>query len=56
VKIALILVAVLLGGWAVAQERSSEKKKADKKAQKTHKQATPEQIRKFNDLEKKQQK
>ena len=53
---ATALVACLVTGTANAQEKRSEKKKADKKAQVTHKKPTAEQIRRFNDLEKKQQK
>jgi len=57
VRWVLILVAALVGGWAMAQDKPAEKKKIDrKKAPVAHKKATPEQIRKFNDLEKKQQK
>ena len=55
----LVLVAALFGGWAIAQDKAPEKKKTEKmqkkKAPVAHKKATPEQIRKFNDLEKKQQ-
>lgn len=54
----LILVAALLAGWAYAQDKPADaKKKMDKKKTPVaHKKATPEQIRRFNDLEKKQQK
>ena len=54
---ALFCVA-LLASPATAQDKAPERKKAEKKAEKkvqvTHKKPTPEQIRKFNDLEKKQ--
>jgi hypothetical protein len=59
-KIALFLAAMLFGASALAQDKAPERKKAQKKAEKkvqaTHRKPTPEQIRKFNDLEKKQQK
>ena len=60
-RVALIVVAALLGGWALAQDKPAPEKKKTakmdkKKAPVAHKKATPEQIRKFNELEKKQQK
>ena len=57
-RAALILLAAFLGASALAQDRpAAEKKKMDKKkAQVTHKKPTAEQIRRFNELEKKQKK
>jgi hypothetical protein len=56
VKLLPILLAFTVG-TAWAQDQGAEKKKSDKKkAAVAHKKATPEQIRRFNDLEKKQQK
>jgi hypothetical protein len=55
-KIFTLFVAAMLTNAAIAQdkaEKKAEKKKVEKKVQKTHKKATPEQIRKFNELEKK---
>jgi hypothetical protein len=53
---ATVLIAMVFGAAALAQDKAPEKKKTEKKAQKAHKKATPEQIRRFNELEKKQQK
>ena len=50
-----LLLAVLLAFHAAAQE-SPKKKPAAKKQQTAHAKATPEQIRKFNQLEKQQKK
>ena len=47
----LVLALVLLAGSAVAQDKAPPKKKQQPVA---HKKATPEQIRKFNELQKKQ--
>jgi hypothetical protein len=59
VRLLPILLAFAVG-TAWAQDKAPEKKKAQKmekkKAVVAHKKATPEQIRRFNDLEKKQQK
>ena len=57
----LLSILLALGaGTAWAQDKAPERKKLEKKAEKkmqlTHKKPTPEQIRRFNDLEKKQRK
>jgi hypothetical protein len=49
-----LLLALLIAFGAPAQAQETKKKPAVK--QKAHSKATPEQIRKFNQLEKKQQK
>jgi hypothetical protein len=54
VRLALFILALLFGACAAAQEQPVRKKKAPaKKQQVTHKKPTPEQIRKFNELQKK---
>ena len=50
-----LLLAMLVAFHVSAQE-APRKKAAAKKPQSAHTKATPEQIRKFNQLEKKQQK
>jgi len=50
-----LLLAVLVASHVAAQE-APKKRPAAKKQQAAHTKATPEQIRKFNQLEKKQQK
>ena len=55
-RAAWLLLAVLIGTSAVAQEKKKPAaKKPPAKVQAAHKKATPEQVRKFNELEKKQQ-
>jgi hypothetical protein len=49
-----LVLAVLLA-FGVAAQEAPKKKPAAKKTQTAHSKATPEQIRKFNQLEKKQQ-
>jgi hypothetical protein len=49
-----VLLAVLLVAPAIAQERPAKKKTAAAK-KKSHQKPTPEQIRRFNELEKKRQ-
>jgi hypothetical protein len=53
----LLATLVLASSGAVAQEKKKApaKKAAVPKTHAAHSRATPEQIRKFNDLEKKQQ-
>ena len=48
-----LLVAGMVGA-AGAQEAPKKKKPEAKKVQQAHKKPTPEQVRKFNELEKKQ--
>jgi len=58
VRLAWLLVAILLGACPVAAEekkKPSARKAPPAKVPVAHKKATPEQIRKFNELEKKQQ-
>ena len=51
---ALALAACLLPAWAQAPPAQKQAKKpVPVKAQKTHRKATPEQIRKFNQLQRK---
>ena len=49
-----LLLALVLGTPALAQDKPAPKKKPAPKAV-AHKKATPEQIRKFNELQKKRQ-
>ena len=51
----LCLIALLVGVQAMAEEPAAKKKKKApaKKEQLTHKKPTPEQIRRFNELQKK---
>ncbi len=51
-RAAWLLLAILLGSSPVAAQE--KKKKATPKTQAAHTKATPEQIRRFNELEKKQ--
>ena len=48
-----VLVALGVGGVS-AQEAPRKKKPEAKKVQQAHKKPTPEQVRKFNELEKQQ--
>ena len=48
-----LLLVLAMAPAAGAQDKKSERK-VEKKAQAAHKKATPEQIRKFNELQKKQ--
>ena len=52
-----LLLAILLGSCVVAaqEKKKPAAKKPVAKARAAHSKATPEQIRKFNELEKKQQ-
>ena len=50
-----LLLAALVA-FGVSAQQAPKKKPAAKKPQTAHTKATPEQIRKFNQLEKKQQK
>lgn len=52
-RIVLLALALTVGLSAHAQDKAAKKKPAKQAA---HKKASPEQIRKFNELEKKQQK
>jgi hypothetical protein len=54
VRLGLLLLGLLIFGFAAAQE--PKKKPTAKKPQTAHKKATPDQIRKFNQLEKQQKK
>jgi hypothetical protein len=55
VRLAVLVLALLVGASVAAQENPVKKKKAPaKKAQAAHKKPTAEQIRKFNELQKKQ--
>ena len=49
-RLGILLLGLLVFGYSGAQEA---KKKAPMKKQAAHSKATPEQIRKFNELEKK---
>ena len=49
-----LLVAGMVGAAGAQDEAPKKKKPQAKKAQQAHKKPTPEQIRKFNELEKKQ--
>jgi len=53
VRTVLFALALVLGLSVHAQDKAQKKKPAKQAA---HKKASPEQIRKFNELEKKQQK
>src|SRR5262249_5563254 len=57
VRLAWLIAAALAAGVAGAQEKKkpAAKKSPPAKVPAAHKKATPEQIRKFNELEKKQQ-
>ena len=50
------LLLAFLVAFGVSAQEAAKKKPAMKKKQIAHTKATPEQIRKFNQLEKKQQK
>ena len=50
------LLLALLVAFPVSAQEAPKKKSAAKKPQVAHKKATPEQIRKFNQLEKQQKK
>lgn len=54
--LALVLAALVAPSWAQAPAKKEAKaaKPAPVKAQKSHRKATPEQVRKFNELQKKQ--
>ena len=55
-RIALLALALAVSLPVCAQEKEKKKKAAAKKPAAAHKQASPEQIRKFNEMQKKQQK
>ena len=53
-KALLFVLALALPAWAQDKPPAPKKKPAAKTQQAVHKKPTPEQIRKFNQLEKKQ--
>ena len=53
-KAVLLLLALALPAWTQDKPPAPKKKPAAKTQQAVHKKPTPEQIRKFNQLEKKQ--
>ena len=54
-RLAILIAGLMLAGYSTAQE-APKKKPAAKKQQVSHTKATPEQIRKFNQLQEKQKK
>jgi hypothetical protein len=54
VRLLLIALVLALPTWAQDKPPAPKKKPAAKKQQAAHKKPTPEQIRKFDQLEKKQ--
>ena len=54
-RLLALLLALGLGAPTLAQDKPAPKKKKPAAKQVAHKKATPEQIRKFNELQKKRQ-
>jgi len=54
--LALLMSAPVLAQEQPVKKKPAAKKQADAKKKMTHQKPTPEQIRKFNELQKKQQK
>lgn len=52
-RIVLLALALAMGSAAMAQDRAPKKKPAAKQV--AHKKATPQQIKKFDELQKKRQ-